>query len=162
MAEELARDSQKLQLTEKEEEVLEFGDDQVENVDPQVALSQANNKKYMAAGTGYVLGDKLGRFLEVDQTDLFIPSKFMRVRADFDLPKPLQRVVTIKLSGNPTWIKIKYVKLPDFGYACGILGHACRRCSSFDPSVPDADLQYGRRIRASELRKRKKRQARKL
>ncbi|KAJ8429452.1 hypothetical protein Cgig2_015304 [Carnegiea gigantea] len=58
--------------------------------------------------------------------------------------------------GNMLWITIKYVKLPDICYACGVLGHVYRRCCLFDPTIQESDLQYSPWIRASPIKKKAK------
>ncbi|KAJ8426113.1 hypothetical protein Cgig2_031780 [Carnegiea gigantea] len=71
---------------------------------------------------------------------------------DIDITKLLRRGVRITADGNPIWIRLKYVRLPDFCYACGKRGRVCNNCKLFNPAVPEAVLQYGGWIRASPLK----------
>jgi len=102
------------------------------------------------------LGNKIGKFVEVDQTDLLIPSKTVKIRVDCDLSKPLRRGLMLRMNNVPTWFKMKYIKLPNFCYACGLLGHVYRCCELYDARVPEAELQYGAWIRASPTKKKTK------
>ncbi|KAJ8437736.1 hypothetical protein Cgig2_009451 [Carnegiea gigantea] len=95
------------------------------------------------------LANKIGSFVDVDPADLLIPSKALKIRVDCDLNKPLRRGLMVKLSNTPTW-------LPDFCYACGLLGHAYRRCMLFGPTIPETDLQHGPWIRALLVKKKAK------
>ncbi|KAJ8434434.1 hypothetical protein Cgig2_025404 [Carnegiea gigantea] len=45
-----------------------------------------------------------------------------------------------------------YVKLPDFCYACGKLGHVYQGCALFDENIPETELQYGDFPRASPIK----------
>jgi len=44
------------------------------------------------------------------------------------------------VENKPIWIWFKYVKLPDFCYACGKLGHVYKGCALFDENIPDTEL----------------------
>ncbi|KAJ8427990.1 LOW QUALITY PROTEIN: hypothetical protein Cgig2_028000 [Carnegiea gigantea] len=102
------------------------------------------------------MGNNIGRFVEADQTDILVPSKALKIKVDWDLQKPLRRGLMLKLNGTQTWFKMKYVKLPDFCYAYGLLGHVYRRCELYNPDVPESDLQYGSWLRATPTKKKTK------
>jgi len=52
--------------------------------------------------------------------------------------------------GRPyIWIKFKYLKLPDFCYGCGVLGHTLKACEVLDPETLVSEPQYGAWLRAS-------------
>ncbi|KAJ8448926.1 hypothetical protein Cgig2_030782 [Carnegiea gigantea] len=70
-----------------------------------------------------IMGNKIDWFIEVDETDILVPSKALKIKADCDLKKPLRQGLMVKMNGTPSWFKMKYVKLLDFCYACGLLGH---------------------------------------
>ena len=74
------------------------------------------------------LGNKIGEFVEVDQSDLLIPSKVLKLWVDCNLDKPLCRGAMLKVNREATWLKMKYLKLPNFCYACDMLGHVYKRC----------------------------------
>ncbi|KAJ8419856.1 hypothetical protein Cgig2_006836 [Carnegiea gigantea] len=62
------------------------------------------------------------------------------------------------MNREPTWCKMKYVKLSNFCYACGLLGHIYKRCKLYYSNVPGTELQYGPWIRASLMKKKTKRE----
>lgn len=61
------------------------------------------------------LAEKMGTFVEFDETDPISWSKYMRFRVDVMLDKPLHCYIK--------WVKFKYEKLMDICYACEKLGH---------------------------------------
>ena len=89
------------------------------------------------------LGNKIGEFVGVDQTDLLIPSEALKLRVDCNLDKPLHRGLMLKVNNHTTWFKMKYIKLAEFCYGCGLLGHVHRRCELYDLNILKPDLQYG-------------------
>jgi len=89
------------------------------------------------------LGDKVGTFLRCDDKELLGTEKALCFRAEVEVLKPLQRGVMVKMEGRALWIKFKYLKLSDFCYGCGILGHTLKTCDVVDPKTPACELQYG-------------------
>ncbi|KAJ8433134.1 hypothetical protein Cgig2_004872 [Carnegiea gigantea] len=75
------------------------------------------------------LGNKIGKFVEVDPFDLFIPSKALERRVDYDLDQPLRCRLMLKMNGEPTWFKMRHVH---------------RRCVHYDPNIAETELQYER------------------
>ena len=59
----------------------------------------------------------------------------------------------LKMNGESTWFKIKYIKHPNFCCACGMLGHVYKRCEHYDANAPDTELQYGEWITAPPVKK---------
>ena len=102
------------------------------------------------------IGNKIGAFVDVDQSDLLIPSKALKIRINYDLHKALRRGLMLKVNGESTWFKMKYHKLPDFYYTCGMLGRIYRRCEHYDTNIPKSELQYGSWTRASPIKKKAK------
>jgi len=102
------------------------------------------------------LGSQIGSFVDCEEANLLGADKALCFRVDVDVSKPLRRGVNVLLGGKPKWIQIKYVKLPDFCYGCGRLGHVLKGC---DLTVEDSDgagLQYGSWLRASPLRSKRR------
>jgi len=58
--------------------------------------------------------------------------KSLNFRVDVDIRKPLRRGVKTIVRDTTIWIRLKYVKLPDFCYACGLLGHNYQTCERYD------------------------------
>ncbi|KAJ8432667.1 hypothetical protein Cgig2_002054 [Carnegiea gigantea] len=46
-------------------------------------------------------------------------------------------------AGDNVWHRQNYVKLPDFCYLCGLLGHVAKGCDHYDSDTPQTDYQYG-------------------
>ncbi|TXG70165.1 hypothetical protein EZV62_005100 [Acer yangbiense] len=57
--------------------------------------------------------------------------KFMRVKVELDISKPLKRWLRLKLdkSNNIVVVGLKYERLPNFCFACGKIGHVLKECS---------------------------------
>ena len=99
---------------------------------------------------GRDLGNRLGKYIETDKRSwLSEQAKFMRVRVDLPINRPLQRGGNIV---NPDdekfWVSFKYERLPTFCFLCGILGHDERHCSG-NSNNPEAPRQYGDWLRAN-------------
>jgi len=56
--------------------------------------------------------------------------KSLNFRVDVDVHRPLQRGVKTIVEGTTIWIQLKYVKLPDFCYACASWGIVIRTVKS--------------------------------
>jgi len=56
------------------------------------------------------------------------------------------------VADKPMWIRFKYVKLPDFYYRCGKLGHVLKGCDTIQAEESNSNLQYGAWLRASLLK----------
>lgn len=79
-----------------------------------------------------LLGGKLG---EVEEVECEGPGgwagPFLRTRVKIDISKPLRRGMKIRSSeGKYLWYPIRYEKLLDFCYDCGMIGHSSRACDN--------------------------------
>ena len=79
----------------------------------------------MSLDVGKEIGSKLGTFMEVDrrswQSD---QEKFMRVRVELEIDKPLRRGAYIVSSKEERlWLTFKYERLPTVCFIYGKLGH---------------------------------------
>lgn len=102
----------------------------------------------MSEEVGRELGNSIGRFIEMDrqarQTD---QAKFMRIRVDLQLDKPLRRGGKVaSVEGEKCWVSFRYERLPVFCFQCGKLGHDEKHCLD----LPDQQnpRQYGDWLRA--------------
>ena len=102
------------------------------------------------------LGTQVGDFVDCIEDSLGGISKTLNFRVDVDIRKPLRRGVKTLVRGTAIWIRLKYVKLPDFCYACGLLGHTYRSCGLFEEGMEEDELQYGSWLRASPLKSRRR------
>ncbi|KAJ8426745.1 hypothetical protein Cgig2_003638 [Carnegiea gigantea] len=70
-------------------------------------------------------------------------------QVDIDITRPLRRGIRVMVQGKAIWISFKYVKLLDFCYYCGCLGHVLRGCELSSDATDDIDLQYEDWLRGS-------------
>ena len=93
----------------------------------------------MLKEVGRDLGNRLGKYIESDKRSwLSEQAKFMRIRVDLPINKPLRRGGNIfNPNGGKFWVTFKYERLPSFCFQCGILGHDEKHCTGF-PSNPEA------------------------
>ncbi|KAJ8445890.1 hypothetical protein Cgig2_000202 [Carnegiea gigantea] len=90
-----------------------------------------------------VLGDNLGMFINYDDSNLYCTAdKSVNFQVDVDVTKLLRRGIRAMVQCKPLWITLKYVKLPEFCYGCGRLGHTLKDCETIDLSMDEALLQY--------------------
>lgn len=84
---------------------------------------------------GRDLGNRLGKYIESDKRSwLLEQAKFMRIRVDLPINKPLRRGGNIVNSdGEKYWVTFKYERLPSFCFffQCGFLGHDEKHCTGF-------------------------------
>ncbi|KAJ8440477.1 hypothetical protein Cgig2_013636 [Carnegiea gigantea] len=98
------------------------------------------------------LGNNIGQFVGCDEASLVGVDLWVNLQVDVDIRRPLRRGIWVKSEGKAIWITFKFVKLADFSYACGWLGHTYKGCVLFDAGVPESELQYGPQLRASPLK----------
>ena len=103
----------------------------------------------MSQEVGEEIGSKLGKFIEVDRRSWqFDLAKFMRVRVELEIDKPLRRWAYIASSdGEWLWLTFKYERLPTVCFIYGKLGHDKKHCPTFDV-WQTAYHQYGDWLRA--------------
>ncbi|KAK6154906.1 hypothetical protein DH2020_009154 [Rehmannia glutinosa] len=96
-------------------------------------------------------GDTIGKFLEVDvDSDGCSFGRFLRIRVEMDITKPLRRVVKTSFRGTEFVLPIKYERLPNFCYFCGVIGHGEKDCDARILNPPDSSFipPYGSWLRA--------------
>ena len=102
----------------------------------------------MSEEVGRKLGNSIGRFIEMDrQARQSEQAKFMRIRVDLQLDKPLRRGGRVAIVvGEKCWVSFRYERLPVFCFQCGKLGHDEKHCLDLlDQQNPK---QYGDWLRA--------------
>lgn len=75
--------------------------------------------------------------------------QFARVRVFLNITRPLRKFIRIKTEWNEddVIILLVYEKLPDFGYACEMVGHTLRDC--YDDSADRSSHEFGPWLRAA-------------
>ena len=103
-----------------------------------------------------LLASNIGDFVSCDEATMFGVDKALCFRADIDISKPLHRGIRVTVAGKAMWIRFKFVKLPDFCYGCGRLGHTLKDYEIVVAEDDDPDLQYGAWLCASPLKFRRR------
>ncbi|KAJ8421948.1 hypothetical protein Cgig2_006419 [Carnegiea gigantea] len=70
-----------------------------------------------------LLASNIGTLVSCDETTMFGVNKALCLHVDIDVSKPFRRGLHISIGGKTLWIHFKHIKLPDFCYGCGRLGH---------------------------------------
>ncbi|MBA0788525.1 hypothetical protein Gotri_027574 [Gossypium trilobum] len=95
------------------------------------------------------IGNAIGELMAIDWKDQDGGwTAFMRLKVKINILKPLKRVVRlVDKEGMETIGVIKYERLPDLCYACGLIGHSFRTCESNkeeeEVGQNGLNLQYG-------------------
>ena len=102
----------------------------------------------MSKEVGKKLDNSIGRFIEMDrQARQSEQAKFIRIRVDLLLDKPLRRGGRVaSVEGEKCWVSFRYERLPIFCFQCGKLGHNEKHC--LDPPDQQNPRQYGDWLRA--------------
>ncbi|KAL5823208.1 hypothetical protein ACOSQ4_021108 [Xanthoceras sorbifolium] len=94
----------------------------------------------MTKEAGLQLGSKVGKVKDIDTgASGECMGKYLRIRVNIDISKPLLRGIRVSLdeSEESMMLLIRYERLPEFCFGCGLVGHQVREC----PSVPrDAEF----------------------
>uniref|UniRef100_A0A803MME0 CCHC-type domain-containing protein n=1 Tax=Chenopodium quinoa TaxID=63459 RepID=A0A803MME0_CHEQI len=102
------------------------------------------------------IGESLGGFIELDDNGPLGWGEFVRHKVMVNVKKPLRRGMFLATGeSKPRWIDIKYERLADFCFYCGILDHTEKECSKKeedDLEKQEMVYQYGPWMRASPLK----------
>ncbi|KAL5789808.1 hypothetical protein ACOSQ2_004696 [Xanthoceras sorbifolium] len=85
----------------------------------------------MTLKIGRFLGSQIGTIREVDagaSGDCL--GKYIRVRVEIDIGKPLQRFLKVNLgsSAKDVVMLLRYERLPEYCFECGMVGHSIQEC----------------------------------
>jgi hypothetical protein len=103
----------------------------------------------MGKEVGFQIGSTMGTVTEVETDDDGVGwGKYLRVRINLDLTKPLARGRTINLFGKKVLITFQYKKLPRYCFDCGKIWHGGNGCSQMSGrSKLESGQQYGTWLR---------------
>ncbi|KAL5792215.1 hypothetical protein ACOSP7_000809 [Xanthoceras sorbifolium] len=90
----------------------------------------------MTKEAGLQLGSKVGKVKDIDTgASGDCMGKFLRIRVNIDISKPLKRGIRVSLDDSEETIMllIRYERLPEYCFGCGMVGHHVRDC----PSTPN-------------------------
>ncbi|KAL6660850.1 hypothetical protein ACP70R_000234 [Stipagrostis hirtigluma subsp. patula] len=108
---------------------------------------------------GNEMAKKVGLVMkvEVDANDRAW-GPFLRARVQVDLSKPLLRYISIFSEKRKTTnvYDVKYEKLPNYCYSCGLIGHSSSECPNPAERDEKGFLLYGKDLRVSEDHRQKK------
>ena len=110
--------------------------------------------KQQRSSFAQLLAWNIGTLVSCGETTMFGLNKALCLHVNIDVSKPLQRGLHIGIGGKTLCIHFKYIKLHDFCYWCGHLGHILKGCGMIEALEDDPNLQYGTWLRASPLKSR--------
>ncbi|KAK5843121.1 hypothetical protein PVK06_005560 [Gossypium arboreum] len=92
-------------------------------------------------------GKAIGELMVIDWKDQNEGwTEFMRLKDKINISKPFRRIVKlVSKDGEETITVLKYEKLSDFCYLCGLIGHTFQKCHNKREGdmVDGLNLQYG-------------------
>ncbi|CAH9100443.1 unnamed protein product [Cuscuta europaea] len=98
-----------------------------------------------------IVGNKLESFVKLD--DHLFEGKwrdYLRIRVFIDVRPPLWKDLKVqKSNGDCLWVNLKYEKLPNFCFTCGLIGYGDKFCPQV-LSIPRSSQmkEFGLRLRA--------------
>lgn len=103
----------------------------------------------------------MGSFEEADNKDCNRLGRFLHIKVELDLRKPLKRGTVVRYQGKDQRVYFRYERLPTFCFACGRLGHQLKDGEDAQDSndkegyegVEERELPFGPWLRASPLPK---------
>ena len=89
------------------------------------------------------LGNKLGTLVSCEVDTMFAMDKSLCFMVNMDVTKPLVQDVNGMGYKAALWVKLIYIKLPEFWYGYGHLGHVLKGCDTIDLDIKEGQLRYG-------------------
>lgn len=108
----------------------------------------------MTKSVGIKIGESIGELEDIEiEEDGIGWGRYLRIRVNVDITKPLERGRALQLGGKSIWVNFKYEKLPNFCFYCGCILHGNKGCggirSTRRPSTA-GEKPWGTRLRAEE------------
>lgn len=105
----------------------------------------------MTQEVGVQIGESVGKVLKVHADERGIGwGKFLRIRVEMDISKPLLRGRFITVEGKKSWVHFKYERLPTLYFKCGVIKHSQKGCPI--ASNDNGQNQYGVWLRAPAIK----------
>ncbi|TXG66887.1 hypothetical protein EZV62_008162 [Acer yangbiense] len=108
----------------------------------------------MTKEMGEFIGHLIGELRDIDvgiTGECF--GKYMRLKVAVDVSKPLKRFLRLELEkGKESILLLRYEKLPEYCFHCGIIGHSYQDCGQRrgEDIGGSKDFEYGPWMRASD------------
>ncbi|TXG47986.1 hypothetical protein EZV62_027280 [Acer yangbiense] len=108
----------------------------------------------MTKEMGEFIGQLIGNLKDIDvgSTGEYF-GKYMRLKMEVDVSKPLKRFLRLELEkGKESILLLRYEKLPEYCFHCGIVGHSYQKCGQrrdVDIGVTK-EFEFGAWMRASD------------
>ncbi|CAI9094256.1 OLC1v1029959C1 [Oldenlandia corymbosa var. corymbosa] len=94
-------------------------------------------------------GDLIGQFQEVfTDVDRNCTGRFLRIKVNIDLRKPFMRVLNFDHEGKEVTIPLRYERLAEWCYYCGIIRHVENSCPTRHPNAGSSPPEYGSWLKA--------------
>lgn len=98
------------------------------------------------------IGNSIGSFIKADLNSAANKWKrFLRIQVEIDILNPIKSSVSLPCSGRPNLlVEIRYERLSDFCFKCGLLGHKILNCNVAicDDNMEISDASFGPWIKA--------------
>ncbi|KAK6128791.1 hypothetical protein DH2020_037427 [Rehmannia glutinosa] len=96
----------------------------------------------MNRGFAEYVGNSIGEFIDVDADPSgSVIGKIVRIKVKMDITKPLLRVLHAEYHGQKHPLFLKYERLPNFCFHCGIIGHVVKTVNNIS-SIPRPPLHH--------------------
>ncbi|KAJ1382310.1 Zinc knuckle CX2CX4HX4C [Sesbania bispinosa] len=93
---------------------------------------------------GFRIGSSIGNVKASDVFESKERGSFVKILVDIDVEQPLKAGVNVGSKKDGIyWVDFQYEKLPQFCYACGMLGHNKDFCSNKEVDKPDDETENG-------------------
>ncbi|TXG70052.1 hypothetical protein EZV62_004987 [Acer yangbiense] len=99
------------------------------------------------------LAEQISAVIELPSDSRECWGKFIRVKVQIDISKPLKRWLRLKLgkADEIVVVGLKYERLPDFCFACGRIGHIIKECVDEEAkkgALEGSPLRFGQWLKA--------------
>ncbi|TXG51202.1 hypothetical protein EZV62_023726 [Acer yangbiense] len=102
------------------------------------------------------MAEQIGRVVDIPTESRDCWGKFLKVKVQIDITKPLKRWLRLRMEQSPAivMVSLKYERLPEFCYVCGRIGHASKDCEDVEAkreALERVSTKFGSWMRAPGL-----------